>query len=398
MRNILVICDRIPPEHSATGKIAFSIAQNLDKHNRVFLICLTSKRNECQDEGVTVESHIDRYGKYQEMIDAALNSRGLAKILKKINYHAYYHFAKRKGFSSVKSHKNQLEKQCKKIITNHDIDTILSVSNPFDCHELASRLVKDNLNIQWFAYMMDSNRNNAVSKGRKEEEIRVFQNAKKIFIMPALLNDHDFLEDFTGKISVLDLPIIPVKCKNTNFNNTNDIVFVYAGMFYKEIRSPEILFELFKELPPNYVLHLYSRGCDDIVQKYQAILGKRLQVHGFIETDELEKKISEANILVNIGNTVNNQVPSKVYESVAYGKPILNLYQREDDISIQHLRKYPVCINIAYQRETFDQLRDFIQWCEEVRNINLDYDEATRNLSEKRLENVVAKLEKDMNE
>ena len=396
MQKILVICDRIPPEHSATGKIAFSIAKELSKHSQVFLVCLTSKKMKYENERITIDTYTDRYGQYQEKVQTALNSFGFNKTFRKVVYHVYYYWAKKKGFSSVNSHENQLKKKCREIIVANDIDTILSVSNPFDCHKIASSLVQSNSKLRWYAYMMDSNRNNAVSAGCRDEEIHVFRNVKKIFIMPALLNDNDFLKDFEGKFSVLNLPIIPMKCKNGHVNDTSDIVFIYAGMFYREIRNPKHLLDLFTKLPQNYVLHLYSKGCEDIVKEYQTILGRRLQVKGFIVIDELEKRISEANILVNIGNTVNNQVPSKVYESIAFGKPILNLFQRQDDISVQHLTKYPVFLNLPYGKVNTNELADVVQWCEKVRNVILDYDEATKYLPENRLDNIVKVLETDL--
>ena len=42
MRNILILSNFIPPEHSATGRIAYSIAKELAKSHNVYLICLSN--------------------------------------------------------------------------------------------------------------------------------------------------------------------------------------------------------------------------------------------------------------------------------------------------------------------------------------------------------------------
>lgn len=46
-------------------------------------------------------------------------------------------------------------------------------------------------------------------------------------------------------------------------------------------------------------------------------------------------------MLLNIGNSTNNQLPSKVLEYIGTGKPIISIYNIEDDTSNLYLKKYP---------------------------------------------------------
>ena len=56
--------------------------------------------------------------------------------------------------------------------------------------------------------------------------------------------------------------------------------------------------------------------------------------------------MAEADVLVNIGNRTSYQLPSKVVEYAAFGKPILNFLASPDDSSAVFLSKYPFLLNV----------------------------------------------------
>lgn len=388
MKKILFICDYIPPEHSATGRFAYYIAKELSKKCEVHLVALSAHVGSEKQENFCSYKVLNRYGQYQKMIRDNQSGNPIKRFLGKIAYRFYYLVANRKGLYEVNEHTKILKKYCQKIISGNSIDTIVSVSNPFANQEIAYELVKNNSKLHWFPYLMDSGRNNAVYKVSPELEKKYFQHAKKIFIVPALLNDEQFIEDFSDKIEVLDLPIIPADIKPLADNNGN-IVFVYAGKFYEQIRNPRHLFEIFEMLPSNFILKLFYGGCTGIVEEFKTRLGDRLQVSGYVSSEELDKAIEGANIVVSLGNNVTNQVASKIYDMIAYGKPILNFYQREDDISLQHLEQYPLCKSVFYTQPKIDDIKD---WCMENHRRCITYEEATCNMKEKRLEECTNKL------
>lgn len=389
MKKVLFICDYIPPEHSATGRFTYYIAEELCKVCEVHLVCLSSKYDIEEGAGFHVHRVPSRYGCYQKMIKDNTKKQGVSKFVGKIIYRIYYLISCKRGIDDVKSHRKNLQKQCKKIIEENGIDTIISVSNPFENHAIAYELVKKEPQLRWFPYLMDSNRNNAVYVGKQEIELKYFDYAEKVLIVPALLHDKKFLEDFSTKIEVLDMPIVPVQIEPIVKTTDENMTFVYAGKFYEEIRNPSHLFEIFEMLPRNYILKIFYGGCNDVVQEYKEKLGDRLQVSGYISPEELDKVIAEANVVISLGNTVVNQVPSKIYDLIAYGKPILNFYQREDDISIGHLAPYPLCKNISYMGANIEEIR---MWCEKNKNNHLTYEDATSNMKEKCLENCTKRL------
>lgn len=391
-KNILVLCDRIPPEHSATGRIAYYLAKGLSANNNVYITCLSSSLKKPAEDSVIIDYVQDRYGKYQEIIKKAVGTVGIQKFCWKIIAKLYYYYALNRGLSEVNNHCNEFEKKSKRIIDTQKIDTIISVSNPFACHVIASKLIASYPNINWYAHFMDSNRNNAVAPGNVSFEREILIAAKKLLIMPALKADKTFCEDFEGKIIVVNLPIIPIelpyKC-----NKESCVIFNYAGMFYDDIRNPKALFELFLKLPNNFILRLHTKGCQGIVDYYKKILGDRLEIAGFLSPDELYNSISESNILINIGNTVVNQVPSKIYDSIAYGKPILNFFQTPQDVSLADIEKYPLSKSYRYGDMHSQTIQDIVNWCLTYKDTHLDYDSSTKYLLDKRLSTVVKQID-----
>ncbi len=389
MQKILVLCDRIPPEHSATGKIEYHIAKELSQRTQVHLVCLAQERREYAEQELYIHTVQSRYGKYRQLVEQAQTKRGLCKLLQKVKYRIYYQIAQRMGADEVKDHKRQLIRTCHRIIKEQKINTLLVASNPFANQEIAAQLVKKNPGLRWYAHMMDSSRHNAVSANGAEHERRILSDTRKIFAMPVLGYDTDFCADFQDKLLFLDLPIIPIKAGGIRQQTENKatVDYIYTGLFYKEIRNPENLLKVFSSLPKNHILHLYSRGCEDILKSYQQALGQKLQIHGFVDTQALEKAVAEADVLINIGNTVANQVPSKVYEYIAAGKPVLSFYQNEDDLSLAHLKKYPLAFSLPYEKWQ-QELNSIMVWLENLPKEPLSYEQATADLKEKRLSSV----------
>ena len=389
MSNILVLTDRIPPEHSATGRITYHIADELGKTNDVYLVCLSDDL-ENNDGYARIIKVLSRLGKYKALQKKAESKRGLLKVYYKIIYHLYYKYAEKKGLGEIRDHIGKIKKVCQKIIKLYNIDTIISSSNPFDNQFIAYDLIKEHPEIKWYPYLMDSARNNAVRPIDRETELKVFEKANNLLIVPAITFDTEFIKDFSDKTRLVYLPIIPAK---QHFVQRDDgkIIFIYAGMFYKDIRNPVKLLEIFLHLPENYELHLYCGGCSKEIEAYKEKLGDRLNVSGFVSPDELTDKINNCDILLNVCNSVINQIASKIYDMIAYGKPLLNFYQDSSDLTIEHVANYEMSLSTEYLCND-DNIRKIIDWSENMKGKRVSYLEATKNIPEKRLSSIVEEI------
>jgi glycosyltransferase involved in cell wall biosynthesis len=126
------------------------------------------------------------------------------------------------------------------------------------------------------------------------------------------------------------------------------IRILYVGRLYRGLREPRFLLELFAALcaqrpQTRYELHLFGEAheFEGPLLDWKRRLGERLSVHGVQSREATAAAVAGADVLVNLGNESADQLPSKVVEYAAAGKPILNLARQDDDVSSAFLRTYP---------------------------------------------------------
>jgi hypothetical protein len=152
-----------------------------------------------------------------------------------------------------------------------------------------------------------------------------------------------------------------------------EIHCVFTGMFYETIRNPSTLLEIFSLLPSNFYLHLYSRGCHEIVNRYKDILGDRLILNEYVtDPNQFDEMIHSMDVLINVGNSISNQVPSKILNYFSYGKPIVNLKNCEQDPVECNYSEYSLMKTIRYSSD-MESVDAFAQFCTKVKGQYLEW-------------------------
>lgn len=151
------------------------------------------------------------------------------------------------------------------------------------------------------------------------------------------------------------------------FNTDKSIIkCVYIGSLYNTIRSPQYTIDLFSHLKTKDIyLLLYGNSPHIISQLYQKVSDcDQIIVRGKIPLEESIRIQNSADFLVNIGNVCTNMVPSKIFEYIGMGKPIINIYKSRNCPTIQTLKNYPCCINLFEEDsmllDQVNSLREFI--------------------------------------
>lgn len=180
---------------------------------------------------------------------------------------------------------------------------------------------------------------------------------------------------------------------------------VYVGTMYRNIREPGFLLELFKRaleagLSDETELHCYGdvSSCMDIIARYESLLGKRVFFHGVVSRDVAAQALDEAQFLVNIGNETTYQLPSKVVEYAATGKPIINFAKSRMDSSVGFFAAYPCALNLINSMPLPDEttVADFVKFMKEPPQ-TMERSALTNWLSPYISENVVAAYLNAMN-
>jgi len=146
---------------------------------------------------------------------------------------------------------------------------------------------------------------------------------------------------------------------------------VYLGRLYRGLREPAFLLELFNRLcsaqkDVRYELHLLGemREFDALLRDWAVRLDGRLVLHGVQPRDAAAAAVAAADVLVNVGNESADQLPSKLVEYAAAGKPILNI-ARQEDASVDFLGSYPDSLTLydggPPAREQVEALAAFVR-------------------------------------
>lgn len=232
------------------------------------------------------------------------------------------------------------------------IDVVFSICSPFAAHVGAAKFCSLHSNIKSVAYTVDpyTTTDRIRPIGRSFKDLLDYECYWLNQFQSVLLSEEVFdnRSDLTSRIhycKTLPYMLPPVIEDEVITEKASDgkIHCVYAGSFYDEIRNPMFMLQVFSLLQDkNIVLHLYSRGCENIINKFSTC--KHIVQHGLINPSKLQTVYVNADVLVGIGNSIKEFLPSKTFEYVATRKPIVYFNYPEVDNIV--LTGYPKVIQI----------------------------------------------------
>lgn len=154
--------------------------------------------------------------------------------------------------------------------------------------------------------------------------------------------------------------IIENKKKLTKFSYNN--IFSYFGNFYGA-RDGDAFLKVITKMSRDIsdsVFNIYTNN-KKMKSKHRNIFFKK-EVYG----KKYENEIRDSNFLLILDNRkiFSKWIPSKLYEAMAYGKPIIFITNNMDSYALQELKKYDLYFIINYDDPfcyDLDKLRSFIQ-------------------------------------
>ena len=246
-----------------------------------------------------------------------------------------------------------------KLSKGQRIEVLISVSPTFSSVItgliIRSRINKFILDIgDPFAFSSDAPANNfyLYSKLNRNVEAYACRTADYISVTNNKIANyyHDIYLISESKFFIIP-PLFPSVKNLDNVDIVNNR-FVYAGTFYKLLRRPDYILNLFSQLRIRYKLNLelyfigdYSES-KKLVDQFKEGNKSWFFTPGKISRDESHRLIKSAEFTINLGNKNPLQLPSKVVEYMFFDKPIINICISENDPSIEVLGDYMNSINL----------------------------------------------------
>ena len=119
----------------------------------------------------------------------------------------------------------------------------------------------------------------------------------------------------------------------------------FFGSMYREIRDPRPAIALFSAAGDGIEARFAGRIVDGTKEEFFPD-GCPCRYLGELAGETLAGEYADAEVLVNIGNAVDNQMPSKIFEYISTGKPIINIFKSTDCPTLKYLGRYPLVLNI----------------------------------------------------
>lgn len=284
----------------------------------------------------------------------------------------------------------------RKLLTEQPADAVISVSPTFSAVVAGHWLARNRQHCRrWiidlgdpFSVMEQAAPNNAFLYGGLNRwfEKRAFLRADAVSVTTDGTRElyGRLYPDCVKKIAVIP-PLLSMLPEPVNadpfFGNKGATRLVFIGTLYRHLRRPDYLLQLFSAMlqarpESNSELHLIgdTHECRETLVSCQQRLGKRLVVHGPVSRSAAAQAMTEADILVNLGNETAFQLPSKLVEYAATGKRIINISSLASDSSTGFLENYPgaLCLQDQGTAPSPGQVLQFSAFCEDPSRSSID--------------------------
>lgn len=377
--NIIFLTNNYYPVPFANGVCIHSLAKECVKRNHnVHVICTGNWRgSSCQEyEGVIV--HKVKMPYYNALFDYYYNHR--RSYFGKLMFYMGRIVALSKKFYHLNSYPlrdnvicRRMVKVCERIISENQVSMLVASYTPVEGIKAGALIKQHYPYIDTIYYSLDTLSNESgfgvlPEKMRRssgiKQEIKYFGLFDKIVLMNCHKHHYEeaIFDSFRTKFKFADFPLFQIRTKDVQIKKT----IVFAGTLYRGIRNPRPALELIEPILDVYTFHYYGLSdCNDIISEFAEKCPGHVVNHGVVSHEEVMKAMDEAELLLSIGNFHTEMAPSKIYEQMSTGKPIIHTYAEETDPCLPELKKYgnALCVDINHVEDA--------DLCGFVRNLRL---------------------------
>lgn len=378
---ILMITNDLPPYLNANSAIVCRIAKELQEIHRQEIIILglrTASEMEtsfCSDYQII---SIDGQYRYTTLVPAHFSK--IHKLLRVLSHPAIWPMFFRYSFLRHPLrglYKNKIRKILREI---PDIDCMIAFSEPTDIPcavtEVCSKL-------PWVSYRLDPWATHYLKSNPREkaEEYLTNQACSAIFVQPAVYQEYlaGAAQMPSNKVYVAEFPnLCPLSENEEGIIDwgSDGIHCAFVGQFYADIRDPSFMLSLFAKMQgTGVVLHIIGNAPMQ-AEYWKDKISDNIVLHGRVPYKKAIMYIQAADILVNLGNLVSNQMPSKIIDYLSSGKPILNIYKVKNCPTLPYMEKHPAALSV-YEKDGIndDCIQRVVDFCRNHRGHVIPFDE-----------------------
>jgi len=381
--HIVILAHSLYPSVWANDRILYRIIDELKAHEdlRISIIGLPSANNE---EVAYPGCEVVREPYQRENVYAALEKRlGKHKWLRFLlcPRTICYRLMDKKVYS------RPYEWEVVQWVKTHrkDISLFIAMSAPYQNLSVAAQLAKYVPTITYKLEPVGTYQPDAATRQTMiAKEMQWDAPVDRIITTSLILRDYlkEATRCYASKNIQAEFPCVIQRQNTERVELPKDRVnMVFAGRFYAQIRHPQFLFELMDRLThTNMLLHIVGGAREEeydptFVDKYLHNHHTHILNHGMQLPDVADAYLMQADVLVHVGNTVDNVMPSKILDYISTGKPILNICKSRNCPTIPLMAKYPMALTLFEDEGLTDaKVEQIIQFVEHYHGQTIPFD------------------------
>lgn len=409
---ILFSVGELEKDFNANTKIVLQVAEKLASYGHSCVIagvCSAFPASEITSGGVHIKrlpavSPVVKSSEKFENFVAASRDRNSARgqFIKKHPFASIFQFIRYTPFYRAKIEQPRYLKQVQRLIKEYSPDAVICVCKPINALETVI-----NGDIQrpkfiwqldpWGLHRLDNPDRNPDIISR---EIQAFEKAGHIFTTPVLLqqySEHTEYSRYTEKITAVEFPnireYITSGVQSAVEFDSGYVNLLFSGIVADEYRSPQHLLDSLSPLfDGGEKIRIYFMGTHSsaVLEKYRQVYPANIINVEKVDMDTAFATMAAADVLVNISNTVDNQVPSKIFDYFSMGKPVLNVQKILDCPAQPYFDRYPLRFTLK-ENETADteKLKQFLF---NAKGARIDYSQVAQIYSGATVDTVASQL------
>jgi len=228
-------------------------------------------------------------------------------------------------------------------IENNEVKNIVIVVYPFSSYKMVKKVRLKFTDLNIILDIGDPLYKNSDKLRVEKEELNFELEKEAIENTTSMIVTNLMTKNFyvnTYEIEAKNIKIIPqgvdikivnsLKIKN-KLEPDKKIKLIYSGIFYEGLRDPENLFNALCT-NSNFTFDVYGSSMKKVI--------KNVFFYERVSQEKLFLKMFKMDILVFIDNAYGIQTSGKIYELLAFKKPILFLYSNENSETISNMNSF----------------------------------------------------------
>ena len=261
-----------------------------------------------------------------------------------------------------------LSRELKNVRMSYEFEAVISTMEPFSSAITATQLE----GVKKVLYIMDPP---ACTTGNRGTPFRN-RKLREVLAKQDLILTTPFIREALGKCGYgeYDDKIVPVgfpmieehEHGDTRIINADNVKInlLFCGWMYSDIRSPKYFLDIASKLDERFCIYFMGKECDKLCERFDFETKAEVVTLPQQPYQTAIDAMFDADILINIGNSVPVHMPSKTLEYINTGKPMVNFYKFPDCPTKYYTDRYPLCLNLFEGDGDIDNAAErFIDFC-----------------------------------